>query len=408
MNTEYLTYFRTKLARETHMPLGRIVGEDLKFLGKQADDPARSAEAVRDPVRVLQIGNYPPPMCGWAIQLKLVTEELRRRGHICEVLKINEGRQIKSDEYVDVQNGLDYLKKVLTYALRGYRLNVHVNGMSKKGYWLAMVAALVGRLLDRSALVTFHGGLSQDYFPHYERSLIHSAFYLLFRMAGEVACDSEPIREAIIKYGIRPQKVTSIATFSPQYLNFTPVTLSERVEQFLQRHTRVFLSYVSFRPEYRLDVLREGMRRYRVMDPEAGFIWLGFPGKEMPDAERFVASWPAEEQATLLLLGNLNHDEFLTLLSRCFVYLRTPECDGVAASVLESLALGIPVAASENGRRPVGVVTYRDTDPADMVEKLCFVRENYATVKQRMQSDMADDNVGRMADWLVGNPITEP
>src|SRR5215470_18142234 len=163
MNTVYLTYFRTKLARETHMPLGRIVGEDLKFLGKQADDPARSAEAVRDPVRVLQIGNYPPPMCGWAIQLKLVTEELRRRGHICEVLKINEGRQIKSEEYVDVQNGPDYLKKVLTYALRGYRLNVHVNGMSKKGYWLAMVAALVGRLLDRSALVTFHGGLSQDY-----------------------------------------------------------------------------------------------------------------------------------------------------------------------------------------------------------------------------------------------------
>jgi len=403
-----MLYQTTEVALQANMPLGRIAGEDLKVLGDQPDAPAKAAEAVGDPARILQIGNYPPPMCGWAIQLKLVTEELRRRGHICEVLKINEGRQIKSEEYVDVQNGPDYLKKIVTYALRGYRLNVHVNGMSKKGYWLALAAALVGRLVNRPALVTFHGGLSQDYFPRYERSLVHSAFYVLFRMAGEVACDSEPIRDAIIKYGIPPDKVTSIATFSPQYLNFAPVTLPERVEKFLRQHTRVFLSYVSFRPEYRLDVLREGMRRYRVIDPEAGFIWLGFPGKEMTEAERFVASWPAEEQATLLLLGNLTHDEFLTLLSRCFAYLRTPECDGVAASVLESLALGIPVVASENGRRPVGVVTYRDPDPADMVEKLGFVRENYATVKQSLQSGTADDNIGRMADWLVGNPIAKP
>ena len=125
----------------------------------------------------------------------------------------------------------------------------------------------------------------------------------------------------------------------------------------------------------------------------------------MPAAEEFVATWPAEEQATLLLLGNLNHDEFLSLLSRCFVYLRTPECDGVAASVLESLALKIPVVASENGRRPAGVVTYRDTDAADIVEKLRFVRDQYEKVQQSLQSDTGDDNVGRMADWLVGNLV---
>jgi glycosyltransferase involved in cell wall biosynthesis len=408
MRRTYETYFATKLALKTRTPLGRMVGGDLEFLGGQADAPAQSSEAFQEPVRVLQIGNYPPPMCGWAIQLKLVTEELRKRGHICEVLKINEGRQIKSPEYIDVQSGPDYLKKIATYALRGYRLNVHVNGMSKKGYWLAMAAAVIGRLVNRPALVTFHGGLSQDYFPRYERSLAHTAFYALFQMAGEVACDSEPIREAIIRYQIRPEKVSSIATFSPQYLDFARVTLPERVEKILQKHPRVIVSYVSFRPEYRLEVLREGMRRYRAIDPTAGFIWLGFPGKEMPAAEEFVSTWPAEEQATLLLLGNLNHDEFLSLLSRCFVYLRTPECDGVAASVLESLALKIPVVASENGRRPVGVVTYSDTDAADMVEKLSFVREHYQRVKQGLQSDTCDDNVGRMADWLVGNLVAEP
>lgn len=362
-------------------------------------------ETMREPAKILQIGNYPPPMCGWAIQLKLVTEELRRRGHTCEILKINEGRQIQSLEYVDVQDGPDYLKKIWRYARRGYRLNVHVNGMSKKGYGLALAAALVGRLVNRPALVTFHGGLSQDFFPRYDRSLARWAFGALFGMAGAIACDSQPIRDAILTYGIRTEKVQSIATFSPQYLQFSPVTLPDDVEKFLSSHAHVFLSYVSFRAEYRLDVLREGMRRHRQDYPGTGFIWLGFPDKEMPAAKEFVQDWPAEERDSLLLLGNLTHDQFLTLLSRCFLYLRTPACDGVAASVLESLALGVPVVASENGRRPPGVVSYRDEDAVDLADKLHYVVQHFEEVKASLPQGPGDDNVGRMADWLAESKV---
>jgi len=358
--------------------------------------------------KILQIGNYPPPMCGWAIQLKLVTEELRRRGHICEVLKINEGRQIPSSEYVDVQSGPDYLKKIWRYALRGYRLNVHVNGMSKKGYWLAMTAVLTGSILSRPALITFHGGLSQDYFPRHDNGIAHWAFYILFVLAGAIACDSEPIKGAIERYGIDSTKIETIATFSPQYLQFSSVKLPDEVEEFFRSRRPVILSYVSFRPEYRLETLREGMSLYRREQPDAGFIWLGFPDKEMMAARQSVQDWLPEEKASLLLLGNLTHDQFLTLLSRCSICLRTPACDGVAASVLESLALAVPVVASENGRRPPGVVTYGDTDAADMCEKLKYVTRNYQQVKAGLGLESEDDNVGKMADWLVGAPSATP
>ena len=407
MRAIYDAYFSSKLMLKTKTPLGRWFSSRDLDLSLGGEDSTHSGDGLEGPVRILQIGNYPPPMCGWAMQLKLVAEELRRRGHICEVLKINEGRQIKSQEYVDVQGGADFLKKIWSYALRGYRLNVHVNGMSKKGYLLALATALTGRAVNLPAQVTFHGGLSQDYFPRNDRSLAQVAFYALFQLAGEIACDSEPIQDAIVQYGINPEKVRSIATFSPQYLEFSRVDLGEQIESFLQNHSRVFLSYVSFRPEYRLEILREGMRRYREQDPKAGYIWLGFPGKEMAAAEEFVRGWSEEERASLLLLGNLMHDQFLTLLSRCFVYLRTPACDGVAASVLESLALGVPVVASENGRRPAGVVTYSDTRAADMVQKLQFVREHHEEVKAALQFDTSDDNVGRMADWLAGNGLGE-
>jgi len=356
--------------------------------------------------KILQIGNYPPPMCGWAMQLKLVTEELRRRGHVCEILKINEGREIKSPEYVDVQGGLDYLIKIWKFALRGYRLNVHVNGMSKKGYALALAAGITGRLVGQPALVTFHGGLSQDFFPKHDGSVAHWAFYLLFALAGRIACDSQPIHDEIIKYGISSDKVRSIATFSPQYLQFTPVALPDAVETFLQRHFYVFLSYVSFRAEYRLEILREGMKRFREIVPHTGYIWLGFPEKELPAAQEFVSQWPDDERNSLLLLGNLNHDQFLTLLSRCTIYLRTPACDGVAASVLEAVALRVPVVASQNGRRPSGVITYGDTDVADMVDKLSFVIQHLYDVRSNLQSESTEDNIGQMVDWLTGRATT--
>lgn len=356
------------------------------------------------PVKVLVIGNYPPPMCGWAIQTYLVTAELRRRGQVCDVLKINENRMVKSPDYVDVQDGWDYLKKIVGFTLRGYRLNMHVNGTSKKGYLLALIATIIGRLMFRPIALTFHGGLSQDYFPRHDSWGLHQAFRLLFLGARRIACDSLDIKQAIEGYGIKPQKITSIATFSPQYLRFTRADLSGEVEKFLSEHEPVFCSYLSFRPEYRLEIVREGMKRFRGTYSDAGFIWLGFPDRELSHVRAFVNTWSEEERRSLLLLGNLAHDEFLTLLTRCSAYLRSPACDGVAASVLEALALGVPVVASQNGRRPAKVITYRDEDAADMYAKMVYVMENYGEIRAHTNGPAngdTQDNVACMADWLT-------
>ena len=351
--------------------------------------------------KILVIGNYPPPMCGWAIQTKLVVDELRANGYVCEVLKINENRQVKDPSYIDVQGGFDYLHKVLRYAMKGYRLNVHVNGQSKKGYVLALIAVLAGRLAFQPALVTFHGGLSQEFFPRPDHLLLRTAFLGLFQLAGGIACDDDFVKNAIVDYGVPAEKVTVIETFSPQYLSFNPVALPQEIEFFLSSHSPAFFCYVSFRPEYQLSMLREAMRKFREHRPKAGFVWLGFPDRELPRAQEFVRDWPAEERESLLLLGNLHHDVFLMLLSRCTACIRTPACDGVAASVLESLTMGIPVVASENGRRPIGTITYAETDAADLNAKLIVVMENYGSIQASLKRAQPADNVARMAEWLT-------
>src|SRR5262249_27993582 len=108
---------------------------------------------------------------------------------------------------------------------------------------------------------------------------------------------------------------------------------------------------------------------------------------------------------SLLLLGNLEHNQFLSLLRRCFAYIRTPACDGVSASVLESLALGIPVIASENGTRPPGVMTYPENDVQGLCDQMLYLIENRGQIRVRLD-ETAGDNVGRMADWLCGSPVS--
>ena len=354
--------------------------------------------------KILEIGNYPPPMCGWAIQTYLLEKELIRRGHTCRVLKINEGRQIKSSQYADVQNGLDYLHKILRYAWQGFRFHSHVNGETWKGYVLALLAALVARLFGQPAVLTFHGGLSQSYFPRPDSWKMRTAFRLLFHLSGRLTCDSLEIKEAIEGYGVRPDKIAAIPCFSAELLDFLKVSLSDEMEEFLRSHHPVYFCYVSFRPEYRLPILRQAMSRYVQEYPKAGFVWLGFPAKEMPGVSGYTGQWTPEERNSLLLLGNLSHDEFLSLLTRCFAYVRTPACDGISASILESLALGIPVIASENGRRPPGVITYPENDADKLYDRLRYVTEHYAEVKKGAKFENLTNNTKQTADWILEYP----
>jgi glycosyltransferase involved in cell wall biosynthesis len=105
---------------------------------------------------------------------------------------------------------------------------------------------------------------------------------------------------------------------------------------------------------------------------DVGLVLCGIAGHMDPGI------WPAVQERIarhgiserVLVVEDLSHDAFLEALSRSSVYLRTPVTDGVCSSVLEALALGVPVVAAENHNRPAGVITYPAVDVAAMARTL--------------------------------------
>ena len=328
--------------------------------------------------RILEVTSYPPPRAGWGIRVEFLKKRLEQEGHECVVLNIGTSRRIPSPEYETVMDGSDFVRKVFRFARRGYTVHTHANGDSPTGALLAMTAQVISRLLRTRLILTFHAGVIQRHFPR-DRDRRLTLFYkLLFWMPERIICNSEAVKACIVGYGIDPAKVVPIPAFSRQYVEFTKVPLPAQLVDFYRRYDHVVFTYVRMRPLFYPVTMIDGMAEVMRRRPDVGLIICGGTGHADPGV------WPAVQAAIkkhgvadrICLVDDLDHDAFLTALQQSTLYLRTPITDGVASSVLESLALGTPVVASENGTRPAGVLTYPAEDPLRMAERVEHVLAN--------------------------------
>ena len=348
--------------------------------------------------RILEIGNWPPPVCSWSMSLVGLKKELEARGWDCPVMNLNENRRVLSPQYIDVQSAPDYLRKVWRHVAHGYAVHVRVNGETTKGYFLALSALLLARMFGRPALLTYGGGHQQSYFPAPKRSLRHLAFSLLFRIPQRIYCNSEAVKKVLLTTGIAPQVVEPIPHFSTYYVEFDPTPLPTHVEEFFRSHDGVFFSYICFRKEFALDFLADVIRRFREEFPNIGFLFVGPWDREMEAAENLLREKRIAD--AVCLLASVPHEMFLTLLSRSLAYIRTPVTDGICSSVLESLKLKVPVLASDNGTRPLGTVLWQEGDSEGLLALMRQAVVHHAQMVAAVPEIEIEDNTKRLADSI--------
>jgi glycosyltransferase involved in cell wall biosynthesis len=317
-------------------------------------------------MKVLEITPYEPPASGWVTRVKLLRRVIEGRGGTCEVLDIGPNRRVERPGCWTVTSGLDYLVKVARFARAGFTLHCHINGEYFRGLLLCVTAATLARVYRTRCVVTLHAGPVQPFFEGWRGSVLAPLFQLIFGLADAVVCNSEAVKQVLLTY-VPAAKVHAIPAFSVQYLEYQPVELDEALTGFLADRSPVISTYLCFRDGFFTDTLVEALAPLVAARPSVGLVVVG-TGPERATFEQALARTGLSGHVALA--GDLEHDAFMTLLSKSAVHLRTPVTDGVSATVLEALSLRVPVVASANGTRPAGVTTYPATDARGMAAAL--------------------------------------
>jgi glycosyltransferase involved in cell wall biosynthesis len=324
--------------------------------------------------------------------------ELESRGWDCQVMNLNENRKVPSPEYIDVQSGWDYFRKILRLVRRGYAVHVRVNGETRKGYLLALCALALARLFGVPALLTYAGGHQQSYFPAPKGSFRHLAFAFLLRFPHRIYCNSDKVKQALLTTGIPAERVVPIPHFSSYYVQFTPTPVPSNMEAFFQKHEKVFFSYVCFRKEYALEFYAEAIRHFRQNHPRAGFLFVGVRDREMEQMSAFLKAQGIAD--AICVQSSLPHDTFLTALSRSLAYIRTPVTDGICSSVLESLKLKVPVLGADNGTRPGGTELWQEGNLDSLLAVMDAAWRNRNALMARIPEIDLEDNARKLADSI--------
>ena len=349
---------------------------------------------------ILEVTSYPPPRAGWGIRVEFLKRALEIEGHRCVVLNIGTSRLTPSTEYETVLSGGDFVRKVWRYSRQGFVVHAHANGDALKGVLLALTAALINLACGRRCYLTFHAGVIQRFFPRERGRWLAPILWLLFLIPRRIICNSEPVKRKIQGYGVPAAKIVAIAAFSKQYLEYTPTALPHDLETFYQRFRYVVFTYARMRPLFFPITLVDGFAALARERDDVGLVLCGVSGhmeEELwADVQERIRRTGFSQR--ICILDDLDHDAFLTALSGSTLYLRTPITDGVAASVLEALALGIPVVACENGTRPPGVITYEATNHEQMADRLEYVITHREEIVRSMAQMTVPDT---LADELA-------
>lgn len=308
-------------------------------------------------MKVLLIGDYPPPYGGISVHVQQLADFLRRHDAECVVLDIEPGADPKAGA-IRVTGPLGFLWTLIRFSWRGYVSHIHTNGHNFKSWLAIAVTAWVGFFFGRRNIATLHSGLMPDYAAAGggRKGVIRAAL----RPIGGVIAVNRGIERALLEMNVAPSRIVVLPAF---VLGPRARTLPEWFGDYRRRFSPLVASAVYLEKEYGTDLLVKACVALRRKYPRLGCLIMGSGGEEGT-----IRSQIRDERGEgfLFLLGNVPHDLCLSIMERSDLFVRPTLFDGDAISVREALALGVPTVASDVGFRPPGTRLFKPGDVADL------------------------------------------
>lgn len=355
-------------------------------------------------MKVLEICPFEPPVSGWTMRVKLLRRVIQERGGRCEILDVGPSRKIQRADCVAVLSGWDYLAKVVRFCRQGYTVHGHINAEYFRGLLLTVAAFSLARWFGNRCVLTFHAGIDQPFFHGWRSVVLWPFFWLVLWLADAVICNSARVKELLRRRYCKSRNVVPVQAFSQQYLEYRKTKFDAALERFIGGHSPLMTTYVCFRDGFYLEVLLRAMTRLVGSRKNIGLVMIG-TGERAEQFRQEIVRLNLDSH--IFLAGDAPHDAFMTLLAASDVHVRTPTTDGVSATVLEALALAIPVVASENGTRPAQAITYNATDDGELADKIAWTLEHRAEVAASLATFTVKDTAKIEVDVLLGVEAVE-
>ncbi len=341
--------------------------------------------------KVALIGVYPPPTGGISIHVKRLSDYLDDQGISYTLYDNTEGQKAKPVQYT---GSIETWSMKYFFTAKESIIHCHFLRWQVR-FFLALL-----KLRGKRIIFTFHSFRQEESVGLLKKIMIG----ITGRLGDVFICVTDHIARDLIAAGVPSQKVTVIPGFiAPTEGN--PPPLPTIVEQFIAGAGPLLVANgtigVRYQEEdlYGVDLCLELVRRLAPEHPKLKLVF-GITFTTEPnyraELERRVIEYGIGEH--FLFVDGM---EFYPLVQRADLMLRPTNTDGDAISIRESLYFGTPVLASDCTARPADVVTFKNRDLDDLVQKAQEMLELGIRIPQN-RHNFASDVVKTYGDDIVG------
>jgi glycosyltransferase involved in cell wall biosynthesis len=314
-------------------------------------------------MKILLIGDYPPPHGGIAVHIQQLFRFLQARTVTAQVLDIGKGDE-REPSVLPVRSWVSYARNLISFILKGWLPHLHVTGDNFKA-WLAVASVAAARKpWGAPPVVTLHSGLLPDYLAGSKQRQFWARN--LLRGFGRVIVVSDHLRDALAAAGVDLARVVVHPAFLGSQL--TPGQAPNPFLQFRNRSGPLLCMTDHPSELYGRPLMFRALRLVAQQHPKAGLVLFG-PG---PRSSQVAAEAHREGlQDRVLDLGELEHSSALAVIQACDAFVRPTTADGDSVSVREALALGVRCVASDVVSRPRGTWLFRSGDESQLARQVC-------------------------------------
>lgn len=307
---------------------------------------------------ILLITNYKPGCGGISVQVELIQKRLRGEGLIVDVFNTKKS-------LIKRLGLFGKLKKV------GQQYDIfHIHTCSGFGFFSAVIGIVVGRLLKKKIILTYHGGGAERFFDRHH-SFVH---YFLTKTDVNIVLSgflSRIFNKHSIPCIIIPNAIEFDSSHYRRRVHFAPRFISIRTLSSL----------------YNIECLLNGFKKVKDVIPGATLTIVG-DGPSRKSLEQMVKDEGIRDVA---FIGRVDNSIIYQYLGDADIMVSTPRIDNMPVSILEAMNAGLLVISSNVGGVPYMIedgdtgLLFENDNHQQLAEKMIWAVEHQEDV-----SNMAD------------------